>query len=129
MDITLFCVLLSLSFALITLGLFRQEHTELSLIGFVFLFLLSMIIINGQLEYKTGQYLNTTFTYEPIGGIYYVNASYETQLDIYSPANMTGLLSHSVGYWLAICSVIGFLGVLLSLRKAPEIGGGRQNDI
>lgn len=54
MDLTLFVVLLSLSLILIAIGLFRPEHTELALVGFVFLFLLSLVLIVGDLQYKTG---------------------------------------------------------------------------
>lgn len=38
----------------IILGLSFQEHTELAIIGFLFLFLLSFNLINGTLEYETG---------------------------------------------------------------------------
>jgi hypothetical protein len=49
---------------LIALGLFRPEHTELSLVGFVFLFLLGIVILNGQLVYKIGTSTNSSFDYD-----------------------------------------------------------------
>lgn len=128
MDITLFCVLLGLSIALVVSGLFREDHTELSLVGFVFLFLLSILIINNQLEYKTGSYTNITQTYDNATGSYLLNASYEIQADIYKPANYTGVTSHLIGYWLAVCSVIGFIAVILSLRADPQVTGRRKEE-
>jgi hypothetical protein len=108
---------MTIAFLLVTLGFYRPEHTELPLIGFVFIFLLSLLLINNSIEYKTGQIIETNFTYTPIGGIYYVNTSSESTIDVYTTINSPSSLSHTLGYWLAICSVVGFIGVLVSLRR------------
>lgn len=71
-----------------------------------------MIIINGELEYKTGQQTNTTYIYDPTN-VSILNATSET-----TAYNYTAYSSHNFGYWLAVASAIGFTGVLLSLRHA-----------
>jgi len=114
MDLILFCVFLSLSLALVALGLFRPEHTELSLIGFVFLFLLSFLIIGNDIQYKVGEITNTTYDYYN-GSI--INASYTHNIDIYATFTASGTLSHTFGYWLAIASVFGFIAVIIGLKR------------
>ena len=122
MDIVLFCIFLALSLVLIALGLFHFEHTELSLVGMVFLFLLAMVVLNNQIMYKVGTNTTSNFTYSNVelitGNYTLLTSSYEENLDVYGPISLGGNLSHSIGYWLAIASVIGFVGVLLSLRKS-----------
>lgn len=112
MDLVLFCVLLALALALITLGLFRSEHTELSIIGFVFLFLLSLTIINQNIDYKIGYETNTTYTYSG-GNLTFTN---EVTTDLYDSLTLGSDNAHNFGYWLAVVSIIGFVGVLVSLR-------------
>ena len=114
MILTLFLVFLALALILITLGLFRTEHSELSLIGFVFLFLLSFIILNSNITYKIGTETNMTYSYNLLNGTYYVNATNELNIDKYT--NFSDSNTHNFGYWLVIASFIGFLGVLLGLR-------------
>lgn len=106
-------MLLSLSLILITLGLFRNEHTELALIGFVFLFLLSFLLINNDIQYRVGYDTNTTYTYTD-GNL---SLTEETTRDVYTTSTMGGSLSHSFGYWLAVISIVGFIGMILALKK------------
>lgn len=113
MDLLLFCVLLGLSLVLIGLGLAKSEHTELSLIGFLFLFLLALMISSQQIEYKTGFQSNTTYSYSEDGNLTFTS---ETTLDLYDNSTL-GDQAHNFGYWLAVGSFIGFAGVLLSLRR------------
>ena len=54
MILALFGVLMALGVIFILLGFIAREHTELALIGFFFLFLLSFQLMNGTLEYETG---------------------------------------------------------------------------
>jgi hypothetical protein len=127
MDLTLFIVFLVLSLLLVALGLYRSEHTELSLVGFLFLFLLSLIIMGGDIQYKTGE--NLTYSClccnntEPYTGVPYLcdgtdaNLVVTSTVDTYETWSAGGTLSHLVGYWLAIASFVGFIGVLLSLRR------------
>lgn len=132
MILTLFLVFLVLSLILIALGLFRTEHTELSLIGFFFLFLLSLVILGGQIQYKTGviynygclccgEYLDEE--QRPIFGAHNCSDVTNSSLvitsmsDNYETWEGGGTLSHTVGYWMAIASVAGFAGVLWGLAR------------
>lgn len=121
MDIVLFCIFVVISFTLIALGLFRTEHTELALIGLVFLFLLAMLVLNNDsLTYKVGTNTssNFTYTYSPSANGTLLTSSFESVTDIYEPITLGNTLSHTIGYWLAVGSVIAFIGVLLGLRKS-----------
>lgn len=124
-----FVTFLVLTLMIIAIGLFRPEHTELSIIGFLFLFLLSFTIINGNIEYKTG--VNETNEYAclccsngmvtPSPGICNENntnlvISKVNKVDIYTTYNPTGLFSHWVGYYLAVASLIGFVGVMIGIK-------------
>lgn len=112
MILTLFGFLIAVSLILIVIGLVKSTESAQALVGFLFLFLLSLIIINGNLEYETGANINTTITYDGGGDI----VTTEQQVD-YQYANFDDTTSHRIGYYLAIASVIGFAGVLFSLAK------------
>jgi len=118
MDLILFGVFMAIAFILIGYGLRFPEHTELSLIGFVFLFLLSMLIINNQLTFIIGTNTTSTFTYGAVGNNTFLTNSFEENLNIYGETSMGGALSHTLGYWLAVGSIIGFIGVLLGLKNS-----------
>lgn len=119
MELTLFCVFLALSLILIILGLTRTEHSELSLIGFVFLFLLSFTLIGQDLNYQTGETTNINYTYDNttlISELRITNYTY-TSFD-----DDTGMFNtHRSGYWLAIAAAVGFIGVLLGIRRTRRI--------
>jgi len=123
MEIIFFSILLALSLVLITLGLFRPEHSELSIIGFAFLFLLSFLIIGDDLQYKSGVDINTTSDTSYFTGINITEPYNSTTVintierNVYNSYSMGGTLSHSFGYWLAILSVIGFIGVIVGAKK------------
>jgi hypothetical protein len=118
MELTLFIIFLLLSIILISLGLFIREHTELTLIGFLFLFLLSFVVIGGDIQYKVGE--NTTYTHECQTCDAYnyseVLVLSETT-NIYQNISMGGTLAHSFGYWLAVLSLVGFVAIMLSFKS------------
>ena len=136
MDLTLFVVFLVITLVIIFLSFYAPEHSELGLVGFLFLFLLSLVILGGDIQYKTG--VNETYTYgclcceqgQVIGGelvrneTYYgctsENASLEvigvTKVDNYATFTAGGTVSHVVGYYLAVASLVGFIGVILGLK-------------
>ena len=125
MDLILFSIFLALSLILIALGLLITEHTELALIGFVFLFLLSMLMINSDIQYKVGTQTNITNTLDPSNSS--ILTSQITTVDTYATftANTTlgwlgRTLSHVLGYWLAIASIVGFVGVLMGYRRGAK---------
>jgi hypothetical protein len=120
MILTFFILFLALAFVLIALGLFKPEHTELSLIGFVFLFLLSMQIIAGNISYNSGTNTTSYFAYTPNYeslNLTLLTSSNETVVYNYTPMVLDGVLAHLIGYWLAVISIVGFIGVILSIRK------------
>jgi len=111
MDLTLFVIFFSLSLILIILGLFRTEHTELALVGFLFLFLLSFLIINSDIQQKTGEITNSTVT---------GNFTQEITTYQYADIDLGGTFSHSFGYWLAVMAIIGFIGCLIGIKHSKE---------
>jgi len=125
MDLFLFIIFLALSLILIALGLIVTEHTELALVGFVFLFLLSMLVINSDVQYKIGSQTNITNTLDATNSS--ILNSTITTVDTYTTftANTTlswlgKTLAHVLGYWLAIASIIGFVGVLMGSRRGAK---------
>ena len=111
MYLTVFVVFFCLGIILVALGLFKNEHTELSLIGFFLLFLLSFTLMGNNLEYKTGQVKNiTVFDGNHTGEeVTYVYSVYDDSLGF--------LTSSRLGFYLAVAFAVGFIGVLMSLRR------------
>ena len=116
MDLTLFVILLVLSLFLILLGLYRTEHTEFSLIGFLFLFLLSILILHQDVTYKIGYNTTSNFNYSYVGNDTVLTSSFETISDIYGPLDLDNTMSHYIGYYLAIASVLGFAAMLYGFK-------------
>jgi hypothetical protein len=119
MILVLFGFLLALSFILVIIGLIKTEHTELSIIGFFFIFLLSFTLINNNLEYSTGEnttisysYINNSLKIEPWTPNYIINTSKETKI-----YNYTNYGNHNIGYYLALASALGMSIVLYSLKN------------
>jgi len=140
MYLILFITFLVISLVLIALGFYKTEHTELSLVGFLFLFLLSLVVLNGQIQYKTGIALNYGclccgyYTDQERGEVFGAINCTETDnstlvvisnTDIYETFDSGGTLSHIVGYWLAIASLIGFIAVLIGLKNT---NWGKDNE-
>ena len=123
MILVFFAMFVTLALVLIGLGLLNREHSELALIGFLFLFLLSLIIINGDIQYKSGETVTNNYLCSSSCTVnaslyisdYIVTNVYSNMEDV-SLANST--LTHLVGYWLAVSSILGFVGVILGLRKS-----------
>ena len=115
MILTLFGVICLVSLIMIIIGLTRPTESAQALIGFVFLFLLSIIIINGELEYETGVNTNTTYSYDASDRI-----NFTEQWNAYDYRKFDNSTSTKVGYYLAVASVIGFVGVLVSLRGSRK---------
>ena len=117
MILTLFGVIVLIALILIIIGLTRPTESAQALIGFTFLFLMSMILINGSLEYETGALTQSNFSYDSSGQV-----TSSTQSVTYSHETFDDDTSHKVGYYMAIASVVGFLGVILSLRRTKDYG-------
>lgn len=107
-------MLISIALALIGLGFYREEHTELVLVGFLFLFLLSLVLINENLEYKSGYTEQTNYTYTGTA----INYTTLTHTDVYSNVNVSSNYSHWLGYYLAVISFVGFVGGIIGIKRS-----------
>ena len=127
MYLTLWICFLIVSLILVSIGLFRPEHTEMALIGFVFIFLLGLSVEAGSIQYKTG--INETYSYKCLcctDGRVGEDQSCEddttlsidsiAHTDTYEEFEAGGVLSHLLGYWLMVMAVVGFIGVLVGIR-------------
>ncbi len=94
MILTLFSVLISIAFFVVWLG-FNYDDNGYRIVGFFFVFLLSLVLINNQLSYKSGN----TFS---VNGSMVVGTT-----DVYT--SYTDTSSHWIGYFLAIASSIGMI--------------------
>lgn len=111
MILSLYLGLVGVALVMIVIGLTRPSESAQALVGFFFLFLLSFVVLNGNLEYKVGS--NSTIDYSYTAG----NLTQQTELqrDHYSQFNDT--LSHRYGVYLAIAAAVGFAGVLFSVGR------------
>lgn len=109
---------------IVFIGLYRTEHSELAIIGFILIFYLGMTIINNNLQYKTGT--NETYNYEyynftnPATGLNETDLNLNNKFitDYYSTFDEVGFFnSHNLGYWLVTFSILGFLSIFISLRR------------
>lgn len=107
-------VLVALCLVLITLGLSKPTESAQAILGFFLLFLLSLIVLNGTLEYPTGANISTTYGYTGDK----VTSTSQTINDNYNTFSDT--TSHNIGYYLAIASAIGMVGVFYSLRRSKR---------
>lgn len=124
LELWLYLALLLISIILVALSLRHTEHSELGIVGFTFIFVLSFVMIQGDIQYKVGQ--NETITYSCLcceqGGTYECDdnssmvATLKERVDVYENFTAGGPLSRSVGYWLAVMAVIGFIGVFVGLK-------------
>jgi len=112
MIISLFVVLIAISLAFILVGLLKPDESSMALVGFVFLFLLSFVILNEQLEYETGADIINYYSYDLNNTL---NGT--TQSIVYTTNFYSGSNAHTMGFYMVIISVVGFVGVLLNLRS------------
>jgi hypothetical protein len=114
MDLTLYVIFIIISLFIIFLGLYRTEHTELGLVGFIILFMLSLVLLGGDIQYKVGMDINTTYSYDDDNTT--MTSSYTENRDVYDTFTAGGTLSHLVGWLMAVMSFIGFIGVLVGIK-------------
>lgn len=112
MILTLFVLFLVISLALIIIGLFNYKETGQALIGFFFLFLLGLTLLNGNLEYKTGDQINKTYSYLDDNAT--INIIQENRADIYSNLNPSS--GHTWGFWLCLAGVAGMVFSFVGLK-------------
>ena len=119
-ELILFTTFIIISCIFIALGLFRLEHTELSLVGFVFLFLLSMVIIGDNLTYQTGETVTISNTYDLYNdSVILLNSTEVTTFDQSIYQDTSGFFTtHRFGYLLAVMAAVGTIGSFVSIK--PE---------
>lgn len=110
MILTLFLALLALAVVVAILGYFTGDEPYLT-VGLFFLFLLSIVIISGNLEYQTGAQTNTSFNY--------TNSTLTSQVETtaFTYTSWNDNTSQKTGWGLG---VISFIGVALSLYKTRK---------
>ena len=119
-ELVVFSTFLALAVIFVALGLYRTEHTELCMIGFIFIFLLSFVVITNNLTYKTGETVTITNTPGLYNGtVVLLNSTEVTTYDHTTYQDTSGFFTtHRFGYLLAVLSVIGLIGSFVSIR--PE---------
>lgn len=120
MILEIFSVFTLISLILIVLGFIKEKYSEQALIGFVFLFLLSMEILGGSIQYETGKNSTAYAVYEVVNDTTNRTVIYTNEVQNLESFNDS--LSHRLGYYLAIASVLGFIGVIIGLRRGMKEG-------
>lgn len=84
-----------------------MEMSELSVVGFVFLFLLStFVLMPRNLEYKVGEFKNITINN---------NTTYE--VTTYNYNKYDDNTTHYFSYFLSIISIIGMIFVIINIKR------------
>jgi len=136
-ELVLFITFMTISCVFIGLGLYRLEHTELALVGFFFMFLLSMVVIGDNLEYVVGYeevYIYGSNLSDYHFDDYGVSPTFKHDIDdakdtLLFHMNRTNIYqtyqddsgfftTHNFGYLLAVMSIIGIIGSFVSIK--PE---------
>ena len=115
MILILWLSLLALSVVVAILGYYTGDEPYLT-VGLFFLFLLSMIILTGNLTYQTGEDKTVSFSYNSTT----LASQHETTTYVYSAWNDN--TSQKVGWGLAILSGFGIALSLYNTRKAKVNG-------
>lgn len=117
MDLWLYLILILIALVFIFLSFYAPEHSELGIVGFLFLFLLSLVMLGGDIQYKVGVNTTTTTTYEYDNTTLLSSLEESAAVDVYETFTAGGTLSHTVGFYMAVASIVGFIGVLVGLRS------------
>lgn len=119
MILPVFLFFMALSLALVVIGFAWPEHSEISILGFIFMFLLALVILNNGLTVKTGVVRSGNFSYNSSAATPYLLNASVSEVDVYATyADSTGFMSaHNVGFYMAVVAVAGFAGVLFALRR------------
>jgi len=116
--LTLWLALLALSFGVMILGYFTDDEPYLS-VGLFFLFLLSLIVLGGNLDYQTGadRTGNFAFLNSTVDNTSTITTFSYNETVTYEYTSWDDTTSHRVGWGLAIISMIGFTLSLYQTRK------------
>jgi hypothetical protein len=115
MILPLYVFLCLVALVLIIIGLTRPTESAQALIGFAFLFLLSIIMLNGNVEVSMGATTNTSYSYDSLSRV-----NFTTQAIAYDYQDFSDSNSRQMGYYGVITSVVGFIGVLIAIRRTKS---------
>ena len=114
----LFAFLVGICLTLILVGMFLRKYSGISLFGFGILFILSFILLSGNLEINTGTNSTVVYAYNINGTVANTTENIQYEYDSWNDAT-----AHQVGFWLAIFSAVGFIVMLYTINK-----GGQENE-
>ena len=117
MILTLFLALMALSVVACILGYFTGDEPYLT-VGLLFLFLLSIVILTGNLEYQNGESKNVTFTYNS------TTLTSQQETTSFSYTAWSDATSRTVGWGLAIMCSFGTALSLYNTKKRRMDGNG-----
>jgi len=112
MILSLFVVLIGIALILIIIGLVKHTESAQAIIGFAFLFLLSFIVMGGNLQYEVGVNVTSNYVYDVNGTLIDTNQQIDNIYD-----NFDDSTSFKMGLYLAVLSVVGFSGTLWGLKN------------
>lgn len=119
----------AISLILLVIGYLKNnEFPYMQLVGYVFMFILSISFMTSGIDYKTGEM--ETYIYGDNFTSYHWDYDYST-----APANpqnydlfhkeieyqYSNYKNHTIAFYLAIISAVGFISVLLSTRPSMRI--------
>lgn len=117
MILILYGFLALIALVLIVIGLSKPHESAQAIVGFVFLFFLAIVLLQGNLEVEVGAQTNTTYGYDNVDRINF------TSQDIsYKYEEFDDNTSRQMGIYMAIASIVGVVAVLVGLRRT------RKND-
>lgn len=118
MIIAIWIIILALSLILIIAGKYI-EGPPLQIGGFAFLFIMGLTLMLGGVQYTSGSNSITTYTYNGTN-ITQTNETITNLYTSYSTEIIQGItINHTVGFFICVLSVFGFISVMMNLDKDP----------
>src|SRR3989304_6112975 len=117
MILPIFLTLCALSIIFVFLGFYKNEHHELAIVGFFFLFLLSLVVLNNGLAYKHGVIRSGNFSYVNQSGTMTLANASVSEINVYTSYQdeLGFLTTHRLGYFMALMSAVGMVGAVVSI--------------
>lgn len=116
MILTLYIFLVILSIALFLVGMIGDVPV-FGITGGAFLFLLGTLMVAGSVTYSTGENMTITYTYAPNSTI--PSSTSANIADYNVPFSDT--TSHTIGVFLAIAGVLGFIVTITDMKNPRGI--------
>lgn len=106
-----FIPLMVLGLVLVVLGIVFTQHTELAIVGFVFLLVLGLQMNTGQVEYRTGSNITASVGYNGSS----IDTITQNVQYAYVPFNNS--LSEMFGKYTAIAAAFGVIVMFFALTR------------